>query len=127
MAETDSTGDLVRRAVGDVKEMASAQIQLGFAEFREDVLKLKRIAPMAASGSVLGLGAALLGLQSVALALALTLPAWAAFAIVAGASALAAGILFVRVRSAINGEDFAPRRTLASLKETSQWMERRLG
>jgi uncharacterized membrane protein YqjE len=124
--ERDSTAEIVRNAASDIKDIASAQVRLGIEELREDASKLRRLAPLIGSCVMLAVAAVLFGLHAVALAFDVVVPAWAAYAGVSIATGIVAVALLVRLRNALIRADLKPRRTLASLQETGQWMAQKL-
>jgi uncharacterized membrane protein YqjE len=123
----ESAVSLMKSAISDVGEIVRAEIQLAKVEVREDAKRLGRTVPMGAAGGVLGLFGLVFMLHAIALALDLVLPGWAAYLITAAVTLTGgAALLFIAFGRLKDWKSFVPERTLDSLEENRQWMQRKL-
>jgi uncharacterized membrane protein YqjE len=115
-APAPSTATLVREAMTDAVEVVQAHFELAVLEVREDARAAAKVAAGLALGSALALLAlAFFGIAG-ALALALVLPAWAAYLIVGGVVALAAAVVLGKAWRRLSTHDFTPERTMEALQ-----------
>lgn len=123
----ESTASLLRSALSDVGDIVRAEMNLAMVEVREDARKLGRTLPMGTAGAVLGLLGAVFLLHTIALALDLALPGWAAYLIVSVLTlAVAAVLVLVAVKRLKDWKSFVPERTLETLEENKRWIQRKL-
>jgi hypothetical protein len=123
----ESTAGLVRSALSDVGDIVRAEVNLAMVEMRDDAKKLGRTVPMAVAGGVLGLFGAVFLLHTMALALDLALPGWAAYLIVACIALGVATTLVLVARARLKDwKSFVPERTLETLEENKRWIQRKL-
>jgi len=123
----ESTASLIRSALADVGDLVRAEVNLAVVEIRDDAKKLGRTLPMGAAGGVMAALGAVFLLHTIALALDLALPGWAAYLIVT-VTALAVGgtLLMITRRRLADWKSFVPERTLESLEENKRWIQRKL-
>jgi uncharacterized membrane protein YqjE len=125
--EPESTASLLGSAISDVGEIVRAEMALAKLEIREDAKRLGRTLPMGTAGGVLGLFGLVFLLHSVAMALDLVLPGWAAYLITAALTITAgAALMWVAFDRLKDWKSFVPERTLESLEENKRWMQRKL-
>ena len=123
----ESTAQLLGSALADVGDIVRAELNLAMVEVRDDAKKLGRTVPMGAAGGVLALLGGVFLLHTLALALDLALPGWAAYLIVAVLTlAIAAALVLVARQRLKNWKSFVPERTLETLQENKQWIQRKL-
>ncbi|HET6583267.1 MAG TPA: phage holin family protein, partial [Nannocystaceae bacterium] len=101
--------------------------QLAVVEVREDARAAARVAVGFAVGAVLAVLAVAFVGAGAAFALALVLPAWAAFTIVGSVIAIGAAIAVAVARRKLASHDFTPERTIEMLQENRQWLADRTG
>jgi uncharacterized membrane protein YqjE len=129
MAEVqdESTPSLIRSAFADVGDIVRAEVNLAVVEIRDDAKKLVRTLPMGAAGGVLAALGAVFLLHTIALALDVALPGWAAYLIVTVvALAVGATLLLITRRRLADWKSFVPERTIESLEENKRWIQRKL-
>jgi hypothetical protein len=119
-----STGELIKEITHQVGLLATKQIDLAKTELRADIKSEVAMASGLGVGALVGLAAVNMLLVTVILALARTMPAWAAGLIVSGfllgVAAIAALVGWSkRVRTPME-------RTRRTLKEDVQWTKERL-
>jgi len=116
-AEERTLGQLVSDASRDVSELVRYEVALAKAEVQRDIQRGLTAGGMFAGAGVLLLYALVALVIAAGLALALVMPAWAAFLVVTGILVLLAvilGLLGYRQAKRIS----PPERTIRSTKET---------
>ena len=121
---TASTGELVGRLAGEAKELVKKEIDLAKSELRTELKSELKMAAGLAAAAVAALVMFQLLLATLVLALAETMPPWAAALVTAGAFlvlGLTAGAVGwrYRVRDPLS-------KTRKTLKEDAQWAQQRL-
>lgn len=124
----ESTGALLANAVSDAGEIMRAEMKLAVHEWKQDARELGRVVPLGAAGGFVAAVGTVFLLISIVLALAIVLPAWAAYLIGGGITlVLAAGLaLFARSRMKKHWHGFVPERTLDTLSENKRWIQQQL-
>ena len=123
----ESTSSLIRSALADVGDLVRAEVNLAVVEIRDDAKKLGRTLPMGVAGGVMAAIGAVFLFHTMALALGLALPAWAAYSIVTVvALAVGATLLMIARRRLADWKSFLPERTIESLEENKRWIQRKL-
>jgi uncharacterized membrane protein YqjE len=123
----ESTSSLIRSALADVGDLVRAEVNLAVVEIRDDAKKLGRTLPMGVVGGVMAALGAVFLLHSIALALDVALPGWAAYSIVTVvALAVGATLLLITRRRLADWKSFVPERTIESLEENKRWIQRKL-
>ena len=113
--------DVVKDIIGNVQEMIRSEVRLARVELREEVNQA------AAAAKLIGIGAglALLGgaffLVTVALLLALVMPAWIATLIVGAALAIPGMVMLSKGRAQFKVP--RPKKTIENVKENVEWMK----
>ena len=121
-----STGQLVGDALGEVQTIVRKEIELAKHELRDAAIVRGQAAAALAVGGLfglIGLGAAI---TAIAWGLGTVLPMWAAWAIVAGALFLVAGIALMVARSRSRAVPLQPEMTRRSIEENVQWARTQL-
>jgi Flp pilus assembly protein TadB len=115
-----STRDLIQEIIGDVQEIMRSEIRLAKTELKEEGAKAGKAGGFAATGGMLAFfGVALLEGMCVVL-LAMLMPLWIAFLVMAVISLCAGGIFFFAARD--KWRAFHPaQKTVASLREDLEW------
>lgn len=113
--------DVVKDIIGNVQEMVRSEVRLARAELREEIDH----ATAAAKLIGIGAGLALLGgaflLVTVALLLALVMPAWIATLIVGAALGVSGMVMLAKGRSQFRIP--RPNKTIENVKENVEWMK----
>ncbi|MDN5724435.1 MAG: phage holin family protein [Propionibacteriales bacterium] len=118
MAGQREVGDLVKDISEDVKVMVRGEIELAKAELIPPAKNAGIGAGMFAGAGVLALYALGILLIGGALALALVLPAWAAFLIVGGVMLVICGILALIGKASMSKAKFSTDQTVAEATAT---------
>jgi hypothetical protein len=116
-ASEPSTGDLVSQAIKDVTTLVKCEIDLAKVELRGDARRVGLA--VALSGTIMFFGFLILVMLSFAYGyglVALGIPAWAAFLIVAGSWALLAALCALVIWLGLRGVS-GLRRTRASVRD----------
>ena len=124
----DSIGGLLRGILTDVRELVREELALARIEMREQANRAKlAVAVLAAAAVALSLGGIFLLIAAAnGIADVFEWPVWAGYLVVAlllgvgGAVGLAAG------RQRLRNVRAVPQETVATLKENSQWIAKRL-
>ena len=116
-AEERTLGQLVSDASRDVSELVRYEIALARAEVQRDVKRGIAAGGLFGAAAVLALYATVALMIAAGLGLALVMPAWLAFIVVALLFLLVAGVCILIGRSQIGGIK-PPERTIRSTKET---------
>jgi uncharacterized membrane protein YqjE len=121
-----TTGSLIGSIVADVSTLITKQVELAKQELGEMVSARAQGVGGFAVAAVLALFViGFLGL-TIAEALDLVMPRWAAMLTVTGLFGLLAAIAVVTARARLRSAPAAPELTRASLKEDVEWAKRRL-
>jgi hypothetical protein len=125
-AEERTLGQLVSDASRDVSELVRYEIALAKAEVQRDIKRGLTAGGLFGAAALLAVYATVALMISAGLGLALVVPAWLAFLIVALALLVIGGVLVLVGRSQIGGIK-PPERTIRSTKETIAVMRNRGG
>ncbi|HEX9376191.1 MAG TPA: YhjD/YihY/BrkB family envelope integrity protein [Actinomycetota bacterium] len=124
--EARSTPELIRAIAGDTATLVRKEVELARQEIVEAVVaKVKGVAALGVGGVMALFGLLFLAVGG-ALALALVLPVWAAFLIVAGGFLLMAGALALFGKLRISKQPLAPVETKRTVKEDVRWAKAQL-
>jgi uncharacterized membrane protein YqjE len=113
--------DVVKDIISNVQEMVRSEIRLARAELREEASTSANAAKLIGMGAGLGLFAAAFILTTVALLLALVMPAWVATLIVGAVLGVAAMVLLAKGKAEFTVPK--PRKTIENVKENVEWMK----
>lgn len=125
---SDSIGGIVRGILTDVRQLIREEIALARVEVREQAGRAK-LAAAALGGAAVALlfgGIFLLVALAGAVADLLELPLWGGFLAVALLLGLIGLVLFLTGRSKLRALHALPEQTVATLKENSEWIAKRL-
>lgn len=124
----DSIGGLLRGILIDVRELVREELALARLEMREQANRARlAIAILAAAAVALALGTVfLLIAMANGIAYALGWPVWAGYLVVALLLAIAGTVGLTAGRQRLRNVTPLPHETVATLKENSQWIAKRL-
>lgn len=128
LAHHDSIGGLLSGILTDIRELVREELALARIEMREQANRARlSIAILAAAAVALALGGFFL-LIALANAIAdgLEWPVWAGYLVVALVLAIAGAIGLTAGRQRLRNVRPLPQETVATLKENSQWIAKRL-
>jgi uncharacterized membrane protein YqjE len=106
----------------DAQTLLTQEVALARAEVAEEARKTTRLLGAAVVGAILTALGTLFLLLTIAFAIALALPLWASFGIVAAALVIPGLCLLGYARSLAGDIHIVPRRTVETLKENAQWI-----
>ena len=124
----DSIGGLLRGILIDVRELVREELALARLEMREQANRARlAIALLAAALVALALGTVfLLIAMANGIAYALGWPVWAGYLVVALLLAIGGTVGLTAGRQRLRNVTPVPQETVATLKENSQWIAKRL-
>jgi|SRR5581483_9785600 len=115
-----SARELVQEIIGDVQEIIRSEIRLAKTEIKEEGVKAGKAAGLFGAGGLLAFfGLGLLEAMCVVL-LAMIMPLWIAFLVMAVISLVAGGIFFFAGKDKWGAVHPVPK-TVTSIKEDVQW------
>jgi VIT1/CCC1 family predicted Fe2+/Mn2+ transporter len=115
--EDRSFGELLGKLKDDSTDLVKTEVELAKRETKHQIeIVEKRVAAAAVAGAVAHIGAALL-LFGFALVLALVMPLWASTLIVGVVACVAAALIAMRQKKALEELDPAPRRAAERVKQ----------
>jgi|SRR5947207_11928822 len=128
LAHHDSLGGLLRGILTDVRELVREELALARVEMREQANRARlAIAMLAAAAVALALGALfLLVAMANGIADAFNWPVWAGYLVVALLLAVTGAVGLSAGRQRLRNVRPVPQETVATLKENSQWIAKRL-
>jgi uncharacterized membrane protein YqjE len=113
--------EVIKDIIANVQGMVRSEIRLAKAELREEAAKTSAAAKLLGIGAGLGLFAAAFFLTTIALLLALVMPAWAATLILAVVLGIGAAMMFSKGRAQLTLPK--PQKTIENVKENVEWMK----
>ena len=116
-----SMGDVVKDIITNVQEMIRSEIRLARVEMREEATHAMGAAKLIGIGAGMALLGAMFVLVTVALLLALVMPAWAATLIVGAVLGIAGFVMLQKGRAQFSVP--RPTRTIENVKENVEWMK----
>ena len=128
LAHHDSIGGLLRGILTDIRELVREELALARIEMREQASRARlAIAILAAAAVALALGTVfLLIAMANGIAYALGWPVWAGYLVVALLLAIGGTVGLTAGRQRLRNVTPLPQETVATLKENSQWIAKRL-
>lgn len=128
LAHHDSIGGLLRGILTDVRELLREELALARLEMREQANRARlAIAMLAAAAVALALGAIfLLIAMANGIADVFEWPVWAGYLVVALLLAIGGAVGLSAGRQRLKNVRPVPQETVATLKENSQWIAKRL-
>jgi hypothetical protein len=119
-----SMSSLVSGIISDAQQLIRQEINLARREVREELNKAKTAAlSMAAGAGLTALGGILFALTLVYVLVALGLPVWAGYAIVAAVITSIGVALLIIGRAKASQVSVIPPQTAESLKENAEWIQ----
>jgi len=116
-----SVGDLFGDLSKDLGDLVSMHIDLAKAELKLDIQEAGKTAGMFGAGAFAGYMTIVMLSLSIAWVLALWMPTWAGFLIVAGVWAVATAGLLLNGKRKADAMDLAPHQTVETVKEDVEW------
>jgi uncharacterized membrane protein YqjE len=116
-----SMGDVVKDIISNVQGMMRSEVRLAKAEMREELSKSAAAAKLMAIGGGLALFAAGFMLVSIALLLAMVMPAWLATLIVGAVLGVVGMVFLSKGKSQMSVPK--PQKTIDNVKENMEWMK----
>lgn len=116
-----SLGELFSELSRELSTLVRQEARLAKTELSEKAGHLVKDVGLLGAGGAIAYAGFLTILAAMVLLLALVLPAWLAAFVVGVIVAIVGGVLIQQGRHGLQESDLAPRQTLASLKETTQW------
>ena len=113
--------DVLKDIIGNVQEMVRSEVRLARVELREEASQSAGAAKLIGIGAGLALFGSAFLLVTVALLLALVMPAWLATLIVGAALVLPGVLLLGKGRAEFRVP--RPRKTIETVKENVEWMK----
>jgi Putative Actinobacterial Holin-X, holin superfamily III len=123
MADERSVSDVLQDILRNLQDMVRSEIRLAKVEIREDVRRAVSSSVWIAAGTVAAVSAWIFVLWTLAYALAIRMPMWAATLVVALVMGAAAGVLIMGGIRRIKRIQPIPERTVKSVKENLEWMK----
>jgi len=119
-----SVASLVAGVLGDVRQLVVQEIELAKDELLEKIVNFKRVAILfGAAGGVLGIAGMLLLIMLVHLLREVSdWPLWACYGAVGGALAMLGWMLITIAKRWLRELSMVPKRTIETVKETTQWL-----
>lgn len=121
-----SLSALLRGLGHDLQTLVAMQIELAIAEVHQKVREASSALLALACGLLMALAAFLVVLQAVVQALAETMPAWLAAALVGFVVAGVAAVWIWAALRSLNTENLMPRRTINALRRDKQLIKETL-
>ena len=124
--EDRSTGQLLGDALGEMQTIVRKEIELARHEMTDALVVRGQAAAALAVGGVLALLGLVAALTAAAWGLGTVLPMWAAWAIVASALFVLAGVAAMVARTRARAVPLQPEMTRRSIEENAQWARTQL-
>jgi len=121
MEENASFAQLFQDAFSSIREIIRSEVRLAKTETKEEIGKAGKAGAVLGGGAVLALYAVGLALLAGVSALALVLPQWLAFLVMAALAGLTATLLIATGRHQIQRVRVKPERTITTVKENLEW------
>ena len=119
--ENASFAQLFQDAFSSVREIIRSEVRLAKTETKEEIGKAGKASAVLGGGAILALYAVGLALLAGVSALALVLPQWLAFLMMAALAGLTATLLIVTGRQQIQRVHVRPEKTITTVKENLEW------
>jgi uncharacterized membrane protein YqjE len=125
-AEDRSFSDVFQDILHNVQDIVRSEVRLAKTEIREEVGEAKSSAVMLGGGALTAIFALLFLLLTLAYALALVMPSWAAALIVGAALAVIATLMLITGRRRFKQIHPTPGRTVETIKENVEWAKQQV-
>jgi uncharacterized membrane protein len=124
-AEEASLADLLSALSDDVTRLFRQEVELAKVEVKKEAVEAGKAAGMLVAGAIAAFVTLLLVAWSLSWALALAMPVWAGFLIVAVVFGAVAAGLIVTGRNKLQAVDPTPHQTVETLQEDKEWLSDR--
>lgn len=125
--EERSIGELFTELAGETSTLVRQEIDLARVELTQKASDIGKNAAWLSVGGVVGLVGVLAVTAALILILAKFMEPWLAAVLVGGAFLIAAGVMVMSALKALKETDLAPRQTVETLKEDTQWLKNQIG
>lgn len=125
--EERSIGELFAELAGETSTLVKHEIDLARVELSQKASTVGRNVAWLSVGGVVGLVGTLAITAALILILSKVMEPWLAAVLVGGAYLIAAGVMIMSAIKAIKETDLAPRQTVETLKEDTQWLKNQIG
>ena len=125
--EERSIGDLFTELAGETSTLVRQEIDLARVELTQKASEIGKNVAWLSVGGVVGLVGVLAVTAALILLLSKFIDPWIAAVLVGGAFLIAAGVMVMSALKALKETDLAPRQTVETLKEDTQWLKNQIG
>lgn len=125
--EERSIGELFTELAGETSTLVRQEIDLARVELTQKASDIGKNVAWLTVGGVVGLVGVLAVTAALILLLSKVMEPWLAAVLVGGAFLIAAGVLVMSAIKALKETDLAPRQTVETLKEDTQWIKNQIG
>lgn len=125
--EERSIGELFTELAGETSTLVRQEIDLARVELTQKASDIGKNVAWLSVGGVVGLVGILAVTAALILLLSKVMQPWLAAVLVGGAFLIAAGVMVMSALKAIKETDLAPRQTVETLKEDTQWLKNQIG
>jgi len=125
--EERSIGDLFTELAGETSTLVRQEIDLARVELTQKASEVGKNVAWLSVGGVVGLVGVLAVTAALILLLSKFMDPWIAAVLVGGAFLIAAGVMVMSALKALKETDLAPRQTVETLKEDTQWLKNQIG
>lgn len=125
--EERSIGDLFTELAGETSTLVRQEIDLARVELTQKASDIGKNVAWLSVGGVVGLVGVLAVTAALILLLSKVMDPWLAAVLVGGAFLIAAGVMVMSALKALKETDLAPRQTVETLKEDTQWLKNQIG
>jgi hypothetical protein len=123
VADDRSLSDVFQDIVRNVQEIVRAEVELAKTETRAEIAKALSSLAWLSAGGISGLFAVGFALWTIAYALELIWPIWAALLAIAAVLAISTAILVVTGKKRLARVHPTPERTLETIKDNVEWLK----
>ncbi len=125
--EERSIGELFTELAGKTSTLVRQEIDLARVELTQKASEIGKNVAWLSVGGVIGLVGVLAVTAALILLLSKFMDPWLAAVLVGGAFLIAAGVMVMSALKALRETDLAPRQTVETLKEDTQWLKNQIG
>ena len=125
--EERSIGDLFTELANETSTLVRQEIDLARVELTQKASDIGKNVAWLSVGGVVGLVGVLAVTAALILLLSKVMEPWLAAVLVGGAFLIAAGVTVMSALKALKETDLAPRQTVETLKEDTQWLKNQIG
>ncbi len=121
-----SIGELFSELASDTGQLIRQEIELAKVELTQKANRVGRNVGYLVVGGAIGYAALLALLAAIIVLLADAMALWIAALVVAVVVGIVAAVLISKALTALKKTNFAPRQTVATLKEDAQWAKQQV-